>query len=77
MDRVHYPRVARMLKVAVAPDSVVRSPQYLAPRQFAKRVRAVGLPLQKIPMPIDWGYAEAELRGEMRPAYTNGDGPSA
>ncbi|MCK8615178.1 GMC oxidoreductase [Gordonia sp. C13] len=74
MNRVHYPRVAKMLKVAVAPDSVVRSPQYLAPRQFAKRVRAVGLPLQKIPMPIDWGYAEAELRGEMKPSYTNGDG---
>ena len=53
MNRVHYPRVARMLKVAVAPDAVVRSPQYLAPRQFAKRVRAEGLPLQKIPMPID------------------------
>lgn len=74
MNRVHYPRVARMLKVAVAPDSVVRSPQYLAPRQFAKRVRAEGLPLEKIPMPIDWGYAAAELRGEMKPAYTNGDG---
>ncbi|WP_238420360.1 GMC oxidoreductase [Gordonia sp. 'Campus'] len=74
MNRVHYPRVARMLGASVAPDSVVRSPQYLAPRQFAKRVRAEGLPLQKIPMPIDWGYAEAELRGEMKPAYTNGDG---
>ncbi|QMU21609.1 GMC oxidoreductase [Gordonia rubripertincta] len=74
MNRVHYPRVAKMLKVAVAPDSVVRSPQYLAPRQFAKRVRAEGLPLQKIPMPIDWGYAEAELRGEMKAAYSNGDG---
>ncbi|WP_279103755.1 GMC oxidoreductase [Gordonia paraffinivorans] len=74
MNRVHYPRVAEMLKVAVAPDRLVRAPQYLAPRQFAKRIRSVGLPLQKIPMPIDWSYAEAELRGEMKPAYTNGDG---
>ena len=25
-------------------------------------------------MPIDWNFALAELRGEMKPSYTNGDG---
>ena len=74
MNRVHYPRVARMLKIAVAPDKLVNSPNYKVAREFAKRVRRSGFPLSKIPMPIDWNYALAELDGKMRPSYTNGDG---
>ncbi|RMI33377.1 GMC oxidoreductase [Nocardia stercoris] len=74
MDRVHYPRVARMLGLEVAPDELVDSPQYTAARVFAQRARDAGLPVSKIPMPIDWNYALAELRGEMKPSYTNGDG---
>ena len=73
MDREYYPRVSRMLRLAEAPDELVDSPTYAASRVFAQRVRDADLPLRKIPMPIDWDYALAELRGEMRPAYTNGD----
>ncbi|MDV8001092.1 GMC oxidoreductase [Rhodococcus sp. IEGM 1408] len=73
MDREFYPRVSRMLRLAEAPDELVESAPYAASRVFAQRVRAAGLPLRKIPMPIDWDYALAELRGEMRPSYTNGD----
>ncbi|WP_328663111.1 GMC oxidoreductase [Nocardia salmonicida] len=74
MDRVHYPRVARMLKLAEAPDELVASENYRAARVFAERVQRAGMPLSKIPMPIDWDFALAELRGEMKPSYTNGDG---
>ncbi|MBW0273229.1 cholesterol oxidase [Nocardia sp. MH4] len=74
MDQVHYPRVARMLGLATAPDELVAHENYAAARIFADRVRGAGLPLSKIPMPIDWNYALAELRGEMTPSYTNGDG---
>ncbi|WP_330255267.1 GMC oxidoreductase [Nocardia sp. NBC_00565] len=74
MDRVHYPRVARMLGLAVAPDELIANPNYAASRIFADHVRHAGLPLSKIPMPIDWNFALAELRGEMKPSYTNGDG---
>ncbi len=74
MNRVHYPRVARMLGLATAPDELVASPTYAAARIFADRVRAAGMPLDKIPMPIDWNFALAELRGEMASAYTNGAG---
>ncbi|MCB8910990.1 cholesterol oxidase [Rhodococcus rhodochrous J3] len=74
MDRVHYPRVAQMLRLAVAPDELVDSPNYATSRIFADRVRKAGLPIDKIPMPIDWNYALAELRGEMAPAYTDGSG---
>lgn len=73
LDREYYPRVSRMLRLAEAPDKLIDSPQYTASRIFAQRVRDAGLPLRKIPMPIDWDYALAELRGEMRPSYTNGD----
>src|SRR5699024_538618 len=73
MDREFYPRVARMLRLAEAPDELIASPQYAASRHFAHRARDSGLPVSKIPMPIDWDYALAELRGEMRPSYTNGD----
>ncbi|MFD4180646.1 GMC oxidoreductase [Rhodococcus sp. NPDC058514] len=74
MNRVHYPRVARMLRLAVAPDELVDSPNYLAPRLFAQNVTRAGLPLSKIPMPIDWNYALDELHGRMKPSYTNGTG---
>ncbi|APE36832.1 cholesterol oxidase [Nocardia mangyaensis] len=74
LDRVHYPRVARMLGLATAPDELIAHENYAAARIFADRVRDAGLPLSKIPMPIDWDYALAELRGEMAPSYSNGDG---
>ena len=74
MDRVHYPRVAHMLKLQVAPDELIATPNYQAPRMFAESARRAGFPVSKIPMPIDWNYALDELRGKMRPSYTNGDG---
>lgn len=74
LDSVYYPRVARMLHLAEAPEELIASPTYAAARIFAQRVRDAGLPLRKIPMPIDWNYALAELRGEMRASYTNGNG---
>ncbi|RQO41871.1 cholesterol oxidase [Rhodococcus sp. KBW08] len=74
MDRVQYPRVARMLRVETAPDELISSPNYEAARVFARNATRSGLPVSKIPMPIDWNYALAELRGEMKPSYTNGDG---
>ena len=74
MSAVHYPRVAQMLDVAVAPDALIASTPYKASRIFARNVQRSGYGLEKIPMPIDWNFALAELRGEMRPSYTNGDG---
>lgn len=74
MHAVHYPRVAKMLGLEVAPDRLVRARQYAAARIFAARARAAGLPVSKIPMPIDWRFAEAELAGRMRPSYTDGSG---
>ncbi|MBU3067146.1 cholesterol oxidase [Nocardia sp. NEAU-G5] len=74
MNRVHYPRVARMLQLEVAPDRLIDSPNYLAARVFADHARQAGLPVSKIPMPIDWNFALDELRGAMRPSYTNGAG---
>lgn len=74
MNRVHYPRVARMLKLETAPDALVDSPNYKAARIFAEHARKAGLPVSKIPMPIDWNYALDEIRGRMKPSYTNGDG---
>ncbi|WP_328394823.1 GMC oxidoreductase [Nocardia sp. NBC_00416] len=74
MDRVHYPRVASMLKLAVAPDELIAHPNYKAARVFARNAAAAGLPVSKIPMPIDWNYALAETRGEMRAAYSDGAG---
>lgn len=73
MDAIYYPRVAKMLQVATAPDELINSPNYTAARIFAQHVRAAGYAVEKIPMPIDWRYALAELRGEMKPSYTNGD----
>ncbi|MBA4109641.1 MAG: cholesterol oxidase [Leptothrix sp. (in: Bacteria)] len=73
MASVFYPRVAQMLQLQTAPDALVNTPNYQAARLFAAKTQAAGYDLQKIPMPIDWNYALAELRGEMKPSYTNGD----
>ncbi len=74
MDRVHYPRVAAMLRLAVAPDELIAHPNYKAARVFARNAAAAGLPVSKIPMPIDWNYALAETRGAMKASYINGAG---
>jgi cholesterol oxidase len=74
MARTFYPRVARMLMLETAPDELINSPTYLAARLFAQRAQAAGFDVEKIYMPIDWRYALAELRGEMKPSYTNGNG---
>lgn len=73
LDRVHYPRVARVLRLATAPDELIAAPNYTASRVFAARARENGYAVSKVPMPIDWTFALRELRGEMKPSYTNGD----
>ena len=73
MDRVYYPRVASMLRLATAPDELINSQNYRASRVFAARVRRAGYSVEKVPMPIDWDCALAELRGEVRPSLSNGD----
>lgn len=73
MDRVYYPRVASMLRLATAPDELINSPNYRVSRVFAARVRRAGYSVEKVPMPIDWDCALAELRGEVRPSLSNGD----
>ncbi|HEY2695078.1 MAG TPA: GMC oxidoreductase [Pseudonocardiaceae bacterium] len=69
----YYPRVASMLGIATIPDDVLNSPQYLSNQLFIKKIKAAGMTPSKIPMPIDWDYARAELRGDMKPSYTTGD----
>ncbi|MFD0689805.1 GMC oxidoreductase [Actinomadura fibrosa] len=73
MDSVYYRRVARMLRLQTAPDELVGSTTYKPARMFAADVRRAGYTVEKIPMPIDWSYALRELKGEMKPSYTNGD----
>jgi cholesterol oxidase len=73
LHRTYYPRVARMLKIATIPDDVLGSTQYLSNQIFVDQAKAAGLTPERIPMPIDWSYARAELRGAMQPSYTTGD----
>lgn len=73
LAREHYPRVARMLSTELAPDALINSPNYLPSRVFARNVGTASYDMSKIPMPIDWSFALRELRGEMKPSYTNGD----
>jgi cholesterol oxidase len=73
LHRTYYPRVARMLSVATIPDDVLNSPRYLSNQIFIKHINAAGMTPSRIPMPINWDYARAELRGEMKPSYTTGD----
>ena len=62
-----------MLSVATIPDDVLNSPRYLSNQIFIEHIKAAGMTPSRIPMPINWDYARAELHGEMKPAYTTGD----
>lgn len=73
MNDVFYPRVSRMLHLAPAPDELIESPNYRVSRIFADRTRRAGYTVEKVPMPIDWDCALAELRGEVRSSVSNGD----
>jgi cholesterol oxidase len=73
MNSRYYPRVASMLKLQTAPDELIASKSYLPSRIFARNVQRSGYQLEKISMPIDWSFALRELKGEMKPSYTNGD----
>ncbi len=73
MNDEYYPRVAKMLKLRTAPDELVDTKTYKPARVFARNVELSGYELSKIPMPIDWDFALRELKGEMKPSYTNGD----
>jgi cholesterol oxidase len=73
MNSEYYPRVAKMLQIETAPDDLVNSKTYLPSRIFARNVQRAGYVPEKIPMPIDWTFALRELKGEMKPSYTNGD----
>lgn len=71
MDRVLYPRVAQMLQLQPPPDELIASPTYESARVFARNARRAGYQVDKVPVPVDWSYALAELRGEVRQSYTN------
>lgn len=73
LSQTYYPTVAKMLSIATIPDDVLNSPQYLSNQVFVQHIEAAGLSPSKIPMPIDWNYARAELQGAMTPAHTTGD----
>ncbi|QWC84383.1 hypothetical protein KLP28_12460 [Nocardioidaceae bacterium] len=73
MNRRHYRRAGRVLHIQTAPDELIASENYKAPRAFRRRAREAGYRVEKTPMPIDWDFSLAELRGEMKPAYTTGD----
>ncbi|MEQ6900006.1 GMC oxidoreductase [Nocardioides sp. YIM 152588] len=74
MHREHYRTVARMLRLETAPDELIDSPNYKVARIFKERAEEAGFDVEKIPMPINWDFALRELKGEMAPTYTNGDG---
>ena len=69
----HYPRVARMLRVATVPDDILNHERYLTSRRFLERAAAEGHETFRVPMCIDWEFARRELRGEVKPSYTTGD----
>ncbi|HEY0807800.1 MAG TPA: GMC family oxidoreductase N-terminal domain-containing protein, partial [Pseudonocardiaceae bacterium] len=70
---LYYPRVAAMLGVATIPDDVLNSKHYLSNQIFIERITAAGMTPSRIPMPIDWNFARAELAGLVKPSYTTGD----
>lgn len=69
-----YPMVRSMIGASSIPDDVLASAQYLSSRKFIDIVAKAGLPpAAGVPMPIDWDVVRAEIRGEKRAVFSNGD----
>jgi cholesterol oxidase len=73
LDRDHYRRVARDLRVSAIPDDILSDPRYVAPRMFEKRGQQAGFETFRIDSPTDWDVVRQELRGELPPSYITGD----
>jgi cholesterol oxidase len=73
LSAVHYPAVARMLRVGSIPADVLAAENYRSSRLFLDVMRDIGLEPFRAPLPVDWGFVRRELRGEVRPSYTNSD----
>ena len=73
LDRDHYRRVARDLRVSPIPDDILADSRYAAPRMFEKRGKAAGFDTFRIDSPTDWDIVRRELRGELPPSYITGD----
>lgn len=73
MDSTFYPMVADMLQLATAPDDLIAHDNYTVVRAFKQHAEEAGYSVEKIPMPIDWSWAQRELDGEMAPSLSNGD----
>ena len=61
LDRVHYPTVARMLKIATVPDDVLAASPYQSSRLFLDVAPRAGLETFRVPLPVDWNFVRAEL----------------
>jgi cholesterol oxidase len=73
LDRDHYQRVARDLKISPIPDDVLADPRYGAPRMFERRGQEAGFDTFHVKTPTDWDVVRRELRGELPPSYITGD----
>lgn len=73
LDRVHYPRVARMLRISTIPDDVLAAEPYASSRLFLESAPKAGLDPFRVPLPVDWRYVRGELEGRYKAAYTNSD----
>ena len=73
-DARWYPKAGAMLKIGAMPQDVLDSEQYSASRTWQQFVAKAGLPPAKpLPMTIDWDVVRREIRGELRPYFSNGD----
>lgn len=73
LDRDHYRRAARDLKVSPIPDDVLADHRYAAPRIFEQRAAQAGFESFRIDSPTNWDVVRSELRGELPPSYITGD----
>lgn len=73
MDRDHFRRVEKDLKVSVPPADVLDHPEYNFARNFIDLATKAGFKGISAATPTDWDVVRKEFSGEYTPSMTNGD----
>lgn len=73
LDRVHFPRVRRMLNASYMPNDIYQADPFAHSRAFDSQMKRAGLPTEPIQTTFNWSRVRGELAGRLRPSSILGE----
>ncbi|MEH2181620.1 GMC oxidoreductase [Nostoc sp.] len=73
LDKIYFPRVRSIVKLALLPQDILATSYYLSTRIFLEQATVAGLPNRLIDMALDWNIIRQEINGEKVPSAIIGE----